>query len=90
MRDASNKAQSNSIMVIENLCTVYGDAFEKEVCNMFLRCVNFILSFIREWREVKIILVAKVIIGYFNGFFFLKFKISLETIAHGEIEIFIY
>ena len=48
MRDASNKAQSNSIMVIENLCTVYGDAFEKEVCNMFLRCVNFILSFIRE------------------------------------------
>ena len=43
MQDASNKAQTNSIMVIENLCTVYGDAFEKEVCNMFLHYVNFIL-----------------------------------------------
>ena len=29
---------------------------------------------IREWREVKIILVAKVIIGYFNGYFFWTLK----------------
>ena len=41
MKDASNKAQSNSIMVIENLCTVYGDAFGKEVCNMFFSSVQF-------------------------------------------------
>ena len=41
MKDASNKAQSNSIMVIENLCTVYGDAFGKEVCNMCFSSVQF-------------------------------------------------
>lgn len=27
-------------MLIGNLCTVYGDALEKEVCNMFLHCLH--------------------------------------------------